>query len=169
MLSTPPATNTSPSPHLVARAAALIAARPEEQRRLNVTAATETGKPARRVAMRATFRLSSPASFAPHTRSEVRFPVTVPYRPPSNATGGTLARNGPGERAKSLRDHVIIQLLPAAPDRSTPASSRSEASGRVTLRMGIGASQTPDAAIEYSTRNHVREESTDETVTLFTT
>ena len=64
MLSTPPATKTSPSPTLIARAAALIAARPEEQRRLNVTAATETGSPARRAAMRATLRLSSPAWFA---------------------------------------------------------------------------------------------------------
>ena len=64
MLSTPPATNTSPSPHLIARAAALIAARPDEQRRLNVTAATDTGKPARSAAIRATLRLSSPAWFA---------------------------------------------------------------------------------------------------------
>src|SRR6059036_2719541 len=63
MLSTPPATNTSPSSALIARAAALIAASPEAQRRLKVTAATETGKPARRAAIRATFRLSSPAWF----------------------------------------------------------------------------------------------------------
>src|SRR5438874_7679748 len=64
MPSTPPATNTSPSSALIARAAALIAARPEAQSRLNVTPATETGKPARRAAIRATFRLSSPAWFA---------------------------------------------------------------------------------------------------------
>src|SRR5207245_10176216 len=64
MLSTPPATKTSPSPALIARAAALIAESPEEHRRLKVTAATETGKPARRAAIRATFRLSSPAWFA---------------------------------------------------------------------------------------------------------
>src|SRR5207237_381663 len=59
-----PATNTSPSSALIARASALIAARPEAQRRLNVTPATETGSPARRAAIRATFRLSSPAWFA---------------------------------------------------------------------------------------------------------
>src|SRR5437016_13056627 len=61
MLSTPPATNTSPSPVLMARAAAVIAARPDEQRRLKVRPATETGKPARRGAIRATLRLYSPA------------------------------------------------------------------------------------------------------------
>src|SRR5437762_10834574 len=64
MPSTPPASITSPSSALIARAAALIAARPEAQSRLNVTPATETGKPARRAAIRATFRLSSPAWFA---------------------------------------------------------------------------------------------------------
>src|SRR2546427_3535302 len=58
------ATKTSPSPALIARAAALIAESPEEHRRLKVTAATETGRPARRAAIRATFRLSSPAWFA---------------------------------------------------------------------------------------------------------
>src|SRR5437870_1368493 len=64
MPSTPPATNTSPSSALIARAAALIAASPDAQSRLNVTPATVTGKPARRAAIRATFRLSSPAWFA---------------------------------------------------------------------------------------------------------
>src|SRR3989304_2393198 len=64
MLSTPPATNTSPSPHLIARAAGLLAARTQEPRGLNVTGATETGNPANRAAIRPTFRLSSPAWFA---------------------------------------------------------------------------------------------------------
>src|SRR5947209_3706683 len=64
MLSTPPATKTSPSPTLMARAAALTAARPDEQRRLNVTPATDTGNPASSAAIRATLRLSSPAWFA---------------------------------------------------------------------------------------------------------
>src|SRR3970040_2148822 len=57
MLSTPPATKTSPSPALMARTAALTAARDEAHRRLKVTAATSTGRPASRVAMRATLRV----------------------------------------------------------------------------------------------------------------
>src|SRR3990170_637640 len=64
MLSTPPATNTSPSPDLMARAAALTAAKDEAHRRLKVTAPTSTGSQARSVAMRATLRLSSPAWLA---------------------------------------------------------------------------------------------------------
>src|SRR3972149_11133566 len=60
MLSTPPATKTSPSPALMARTAALTAAKDEAHKRLKVTAATSTGRPASGVAMRATLPLSSP-------------------------------------------------------------------------------------------------------------
>src|SRR5437660_12905252 len=60
MLSTPPATNTSPSFVLMARAAALIAARPDEQSRVKLRPATETGEPARRAARLAMVRLSAP-------------------------------------------------------------------------------------------------------------
>src|SRR6266480_4601722 len=87
MLSTPPATNTSPSPVLMARDAALIAARPDEQRRLKVRPATETGKPARRAAIRATFRLSSPAWFAqPRYTSSTRAGSTPARRTTSPTT-----------------------------------------------------------------------------------
>ena len=48
----------------MARAAALTAARLEAHRRLKVTAATEAGRPASNVAIRATLRLSSPAWLA---------------------------------------------------------------------------------------------------------
>ncbi len=61
MLSTPPATKTSPSPHMMARAAWLTASSPEAHSRLTVTPATLKGKPASKSAMRATLRLSSPA------------------------------------------------------------------------------------------------------------
>src|SRR3970040_716961 len=61
MLSTPPATKTSPSPTLMARAAALTAARPEAHNRLKVTADASTGRPANSVATRAILRLYSPA------------------------------------------------------------------------------------------------------------
>jgi hypothetical protein len=61
MLSTPPAIISSPSPALIERAARPIASIPEAHRRLTVVAGTSTGRPARRAAMRATLRLSSPA------------------------------------------------------------------------------------------------------------
>ena len=61
MLSTPPAMNTSPSPVLIARAAFAIAAMPDAQSRLTVSPGTLTGNPASSAAIRATFRLSSPA------------------------------------------------------------------------------------------------------------
>jgi hypothetical protein len=59
--STPPASTTSASPVRIARAAWLTASSPEAHRRLTVTPGTSTGSPARSNAMRATFRLSSPA------------------------------------------------------------------------------------------------------------
>jgi hypothetical protein len=64
MLSTPPATNTSPSPAQMAWKAERTACSPEPQRRFTVCPATETGIPASSHAMRATLRLSSPAWLA---------------------------------------------------------------------------------------------------------
>ena len=64
MDSTPPAMYTSPSPALIARAAWLMAFKPEAHRRFTVTPPTSTGRPASRAAIRATLRLSSPAWFA---------------------------------------------------------------------------------------------------------
>src|SRR5688500_12387757 len=46
MLSTPPATNASPSPALIACAAVATACRPAPRRRLTVWSATPTGRPA---------------------------------------------------------------------------------------------------------------------------
>jgi hypothetical protein len=59
--STPPARTRSASPSRTWRTACTIASRPEAQSRFTVTPGTSTGSPAIRVAMRATFRLSSPA------------------------------------------------------------------------------------------------------------
>ena len=71
--STPPATKTSPSPTMIAWAAALIACRPEPHSRLTVWPATSTGSPASSAAMRATLRLSSPAWLAqPRMTSSMR-------------------------------------------------------------------------------------------------
>jgi len=61
MLSTPPAIIRLASPDLMARAAVPTASSPEPQRRLMVAPGTATGKPASRLLMCATLRLSSPA------------------------------------------------------------------------------------------------------------
>ena len=51
----------SPSPHVIALAAAFNAVKPDAHNLLKVTPATEVGKPANSADMRAIFRLSSPA------------------------------------------------------------------------------------------------------------
>src|SRR3954467_8010718 len=53
------------NPHMMRSAANAIAWRPDEQKRLIVTADAETGTPARRLAMRATFSPCSPSGIAP--------------------------------------------------------------------------------------------------------
>src|SRR3990172_5167388 len=59
--STPPAMKTSPSPARMACAAIATACSPEPHSRLTVWPATLTGRPLSNTAIRATFRLSSPA------------------------------------------------------------------------------------------------------------
>jgi hypothetical protein len=72
MLSTPPAMTRSASPARIARAAIATASKPEPHSRFTVPPGTCTGRSASRPAMRATFRLSSPAWFAhPRTMSSV--------------------------------------------------------------------------------------------------
>src|SRR5438552_3982346 len=64
MDSVPPATIV-PAPPLITRSAAnAIACRPDEQKRLIVTADADTGMPARRLAIRATFRPCSASGIA---------------------------------------------------------------------------------------------------------
>lgn len=62
--SVPPATTRSASPTAIWRAPIATASRPDPQSRFTVVAGTLTGRPASRAAIRATFRLSSPAWFA---------------------------------------------------------------------------------------------------------
>ena len=62
--SVPPATMAVAVPLLMRSAAKAIACRPEEQKRLMVTAALSTGTPARRLAMRATFMPCSASGIA---------------------------------------------------------------------------------------------------------
>src|SRR3989344_3938102 len=64
MLSPPPAIIRPASPALMARAAVPTASRPEPHRRLMVAPGTSIGKPASRLLMWATLRLSSPAWLA---------------------------------------------------------------------------------------------------------
>src|SRR5690625_707523 len=62
--STPPATTTSAALAAIICWAIVIADIPEAQRRLTVIPGTDSGKPAKMPAIRATLRFSSPAPFA---------------------------------------------------------------------------------------------------------
>ncbi len=75
MLSTPPATSSSASPALIARAAVMTASIPEPQRRLIVVPDTPTGSPARSSDMRATLRLSSPPDWPSQNHIVDSFPI----------------------------------------------------------------------------------------------
>ena len=86
MLSTPPAIIRPASPDLMARAAVPTASSPEPHRRLMVPPGTSMGKPASRLLMWATLRLSSPAWLA------------QPY-----STSTTLAQSTFGLRAMRAR------------------------------------------------------------------
>src|SRR5882762_6498569 len=123
MFSTPPATNASPSPALIACAALAIACSPEPQRRLTVCPGTSTGKPASSAAIRATLRLSSPAWFvqpritssrragsketrstAPRTAMAARSSARTSARaPPARPTG---VRTAETIRASRIQEHV---------------------------------------------------------------
>ena len=85
--STPPATKRSPSPAAIAWQAPTTAESPEAQSRLTVTPATESGSPASSAAIRATFRLSSPAWFAhPNQTSSISSGST-----PARSTAAAIA------------------------------------------------------------------------------
>ena len=64
MLSTPPATNTSPSPAITRCAAVAMVCRPLEQKRLMVMPGTLTGQPARSAICRAMFTPVAPSGLA---------------------------------------------------------------------------------------------------------
>ena len=123
--STPPATNTSPSSTAIAWAAALMAWRPEPHSRLTVWPATSTGRPARSAAMRATFRLSSPAWFAaPRITSSMSAGSIPDDRRP-------LARRGPRGRPASPRRAPRRTARPGSepPRRSRPPGRADEDPG----------------------------------------
>ena len=62
--SDPPARQTSASPAAIVRAASHTASIPDPHKRFTVAPGISTGRPASRTAIRATFRLSSPAWLA---------------------------------------------------------------------------------------------------------
>ena len=98
--STPPATKRSPSPAGTAWHAVTTAESPDAQRRLTVTPATESGSPASSAAMRATFRLSSPAWFAQPKKTSSISPASRRL-----VDGGrtTWPRGRPGARPRGRR------------------------------------------------------------------
>src|SRR5260221_14462774 len=76
--SVPPATTIDADPHMMRSAANAIACSPDEQKRLTVTADALTGIPARRLAMRATFRPCSASGIAhPRITSSIS-PASIP-------------------------------------------------------------------------------------------
>src|SRR5258706_3067886 len=64
MDSTPPATNTSPSPDMILWLASAIVCNPEEQKRFTVMPGTVTGQPARIAIWRAMFQPVAPSGLA---------------------------------------------------------------------------------------------------------
>src|SRR6185503_3833312 len=106
MFSTPPATNASPSPALIACAALAIACSPEPQRRLTVCPGTSIGRPASNAAMRATLRLSSPAWF-------VQPRITSSIDPGSTAARSTAPRT---TRAARSSARMLARAPPARPN-----------------------------------------------------
>ena len=95
MLSTPPAMTNSASPARIARAALPTASSPEPHKRLMVEPGTVGGKPANRVAMRATLRLSSPAWLAqPNRQSSTASQSTAGFGTMSARSGWAAISSG---------------------------------------------------------------------------
>ena len=103
MLSTPPAIRRSASPALIVLAAWPTASMPEPHSRLTVAPGTLVGRPASSAAMRATFRLSSPAWLA---------------QPMS--TSSTAAGSSPGWRSSSARIGNAARSSARTADRALP-------------------------------------------------
>ena len=101
--STPPATTTSASPQAIWREATIAASRLDPHSRFTVVAGTEVGRPASSTAIRATFRLSSPA------------PLALP-----STTSSTCAPSSPGARSTSVRTTSAARSSGRTPDRAPP-------------------------------------------------
>jgi hypothetical protein len=99
MLSTPPETNSSPSPARMACMALRTASSPEPQSRFTVCPGTVTGSPASRLAMRPTLRLSSPAWLAQPKITSSTVDGSIPVRSTSART--TVAARSSGRTEAS--------------------------------------------------------------------
>ena len=93
MLSTPPATISAASPARMARAAVPTASSPEPHSRFSVAPGTPTGRPANRVAIRATLRLSSPAWLAQPKSTSSTAPQSTEALRAMSARRGMAARS----------------------------------------------------------------------------
>ena len=133
--SVPPATMAEANPHMMRSAANAMAWRPDEQNRLIVTADADTGTPARRLAMRATFSPCSASGIA-HPRITSSTSAAVEARRPakrfSDHGGGQLVRPRAAEgsvrrladrRANGGHDDGVSHASP--PSRSSIASASS--------------------------------------------
>ena len=80
MLSTPPATYTSPSPAMMRCAAIAMVCRPLEQKRLTVMPLTVTGSPARSAIWRAMFLPVAPSGLAQPISTSSTAPPSMPAR-----------------------------------------------------------------------------------------
>ena len=80
MLSTPPATYTSPSPATMRCAASAMVCRPLEQKRLTVMPATLTGRPAISAHWRAMFQPVAPSGLAQPISTSSTAPGSMPAR-----------------------------------------------------------------------------------------
>ncbi len=112
MLSTPPATNTSPSPQVMAWAATAIALRPLPQLRCSTEPGTSIGKPATSAAWRATQRLSSPPWLAQPTTTSSILSAAKPLSATTLATtlasmsSGRILASAPAWRPNGVRRPV---------------------------------------------------------------
>ena len=129
MLSTPPATKTSPSPARIAWAALAAACSPEPQSRFTVCPGTSTGRPARSAAMRATLRLSSPAWLAqPRITSSIR----------------SAGRAGAVEQAADGRRGEIV-----GPDLGQRAAGAADRGADGVEDVGVGHGGSMPRAVEW--------------------
>ncbi len=97
--STPPATTTSASPAAIIARPWMIEVSPEAHSRLTVKPGIESGRPARRTAMRATLRLSSPAWFAAPMITSSMSAGSIPVR--STTAFSVVARRSSGRWSAS--------------------------------------------------------------------
>ena len=103
--SVPPATMAVAEPLLMRSAAKAIAWRPEEQKRLIVTAALSTGMPARKLAMRATFMPCSASGIAqPRMTSSIS----------AGSSPGARRSASPMATAASSSGRVVRSVPPGA-------------------------------------------------------